>query len=105
MLNQVILVGRIVKIKEEQTENGRKKAIVTIATPQHFKNANGEYDTNYLDISLFENIATNTTEYCKKGDLVEIKGRLQRIDTEKGIEIIAEKVTFLSSSRKEEDGE
>ena len=96
MLNQLVLVGRITKIKEEG-----KKGIVTIATPQNFKNANGEYDTNYFDCLLFGSIADNVKEWCEKGDLIGIKGRVQRIDTTKPVQIIAERVTFLSSKKGE----
>ena len=53
-------------------------------------------------------MAQNTTEYCKKGDLLGIKGRVQsRIideDEKKNylMELIAEKITFLSSKNKDE---
>lgn len=104
MLNQVILVGRIKEIKKEQAENGANKVLLTLAVPQSFKNTDGEYDTNFIDCILFRNVAESTVEYCKKGDIIGVKGRLQRIDTKKAIELIAEKITFLSS-RKEDKGE
>ena len=52
-------------------------------------------------------IAENTSQYCKKGDLIGIKGRLEtrKVKPEEKIdtitELIAEKVTFLSSSKKD----
>jgi single-stranded DNA-binding protein len=51
------------------------------------------------------NIAQNTAEYVKKGDLLGIKGRVETDDYEKdgqkhkATKIVAEKVTFLSSSK------
>lgn len=107
MLNQVILVGRLVRTPELQlTESGRKRSLVTLAVSRGFKNQNGEYDTDFLDCTLWTNIAENTAEYCKTGDVIGVKGRLQTrlIENEEGIkykkvEIIADKVTFLSSSR------
>ena len=61
---------------------------------------------------LFKGIAENTVEYCHKGDLLGIKGRIQtrKIEEEETpkqvMEVIAEKVSFLSSNqRKEENGE
>ena len=95
MLNQVILVGRLVEIKEEG-----KKAIITLAVPQSFQNVDGEYDTNYIECILFGSVAKNTIEYCKKGDVIGIKGRIQRLG-EEPMGIIAEKVTFLASSKGE----
>lgn len=106
MLNQVVLVGRIVKTPELRvTETGKKTATVTIAVPRNYKNMNGEYDTDFLDCTLWTNIAENTAEYCQTGDMVGVKGRIQTrvIHGEDGIkkkktEIVAEKVTFLAQS-------
>ena len=103
-MNQLVLIGRIKEIKKEQAENGSKKVIVTLAVSQAFKNFDGEYDTNFIDCILFGYIADNTLEYCAVGDLVGIKGRIQRINLEKPMELIAEKLTFLSA-RKEDKGE
>lgn len=106
MLNQVVLVGRIVKTPElRTTETGKKTTTVTLAVPRSYKNMNGEYDTDFLDCTLWTNIAENTTEYCQTGDMVGVKGRLQTrvIQNEDGskkkkTEIVAEKVTFLAQS-------
>ena len=106
MLNQVVLVGRIVKTPELRvTENGKKTATVTLAVPRNYKNQNGEYDTDFLDCTLWTNVAENTTEYCRTGDMVGLKGHIQTriIQNEDGsrkkkTEIIAEKVTFLAQS-------
>lgn len=108
MLNQTVIVGRIVKDLElHETENGNKVTQMTLAVPRSFKNMNGEYDTDYIPCVLWKGVAENTAEYCKKGDLVGIKGRIQTRSYEQNddlkyvTEIIAEKVTFLSSKRQE----
>ena len=44
----------------------------------------------------------NISEYCHKGDIVGVKGRIQRIDSTSELQLIAEKVTFLSSKPKED---
>lgn len=106
MLNQIVLVGRIVKTPElRTTENGKKTATVTLAVPRNYKNMNGEYDTDFLDCTLWTNVAENTVEYCQSGDMVGVKGRIQtRVITaddgskKKKTEIVAEKVTFLAQS-------
>lgn len=107
MLNQIILVGRLVKTPELfLTENGKKGSIVTLAVGRSFKNQDGEYDTDFIDCTLWTAIAENTAEYCKTGDVIGVRGRVQSriIENEDGskykkMEIIAEKVTFLSSSK------
>lgn len=113
MVNQLILVGRLVKSPElELTESGKKVSIITLAVPRSYKNANGEYETDFLDCTLWTSIAENTSEYCKTGDILGIKGRLQTriIEKEDGtkykkMEIVAEKVSFLASAKnsKKED--
>ena len=88
------------------TETGRKMSLITLAVPRSYKNINGEYDTDFLDCTLWTNIAENTAEYCKTGDVIGIKGRVQSrlVEKEDGTkikktDIIAEKVTFLSSGK------
>lgn len=111
MLNQVILVGRLVRTPELLlTESGKKKSLITLAVARSYKNQNGEYDTDFLDCTLWTGIAENTHEYCKSGDVIGVKGRLQTwmLENEDGtkskrMEIIAEKVTFLSSSKNGEN--
>ena len=102
MLNQTVLVGRIVKdptIKE--TNNGKKVTNLTLAVPRAYKNENGEYDTDFLNCTLWQGVAQSTTDYCKKGDLIGIKGRLQSDSYEKdgkkvySMTVVGEKVTFL----------
>ena len=62
-----------------------------------------------LRCTLWNAIAESTCEYCKKGDIVGVKGRLQTSSYEDkdGVkkytsDVIAEKVTFLSSKKADE---
>ena len=110
MLNQIVLVGRLVRDPEiRETKNGTSVSKITLAIPRSYKNINGEYETDFLDCTLWQLIATNTKEYCKKGDIVGVKGRVESRTYEKDgekkyiTEIIAEKVTFLSSNSKAEE--
>lgn len=111
MLNQAVLVGRIVQTPElRETENGHKLTNVTLAVPRSFKNSNGEYDTDYISCVMWKGVAENTVEYCKQGDLVGIKGRIQsrKVETDEEhkrqlVEVVAEKVTFLSSCKNSDE--
>lgn len=109
MLNQVVLVGRLVDDPVVQEhENGSKSSYLKLAIPRSYKNAEGEYDVDFIDCKLWNNIAQNTSEYCRKGDIVGVKGRVQSSSYEKdgekkfSMDIVAEKVTFLSSKSKNE---
>ena len=106
MLNQVVLVGRLAGDPElYQTENGKKVAKMVLAVPRSYKNMEGEYETDFINCKLWEVVAKNTVEYCKKGDLVGIRGRIEtyNYETEEGkkyfTEVVADKVTFLSSKK------
>ena len=98
MLNQIVLVGRITKTPEMmENQDGSKFAIINLAVPRTFKNENGEYETDFINCTLWTGIAENACEYCKKGDVVGIKGRIQNLNNTAQLQLIAEKVSFLSS--------
>lgn len=111
MVNQIVLVGRIAKAPETRTtENGKKMATLTLAVPRNYKNANGEYDTDFLDCMLWSSVAESTSEYCKTGDMIGVKGRVQTriVESPDGLkrrktEIVAERVTFLTSNGSRKD--
>ncbi|MBE6147116.1 MAG: hypothetical protein E7168_02140 [Firmicutes bacterium] len=48
MLNQVVLVGRLVRKPElRDSGNGKKMSFISLAVPRSFKNMNGEYETDF----------------------------------------------------------
>lgn len=99
MLNQVICVGRIAKDIEIVENDNKKQYIVTLAVPRSYKNVDGIYETDFISCILWNNVGEQTLIYCKQGDLVGIKGRLQTEDNK--IIVVAEKVTFLSSKKED----
>ena len=111
MLNQVVLVGRLTKDLEIfKTESGKKMTNLVLAVPRSFKNMDGVYETDFIECKLYDQVACNTAEYCYKGDIVAIRGRLQsrKYETEdkknrQVLEVIVEKVTFLSGKHEETD--
>ena len=95
MSSQVVIVGRLVeKPILEANQNGKKVCIITLAVPRSFKNADGIYDTDFIKCTLWNDIAENTVEYCGRGDLIGVKGRLECL-CGSGLQVVAEKVTFL----------
>ena len=110
MLNQVVIAGRLVNDPVvEENEEGKKVIYITVAVPRPYKNIEGEYETDFIKCILWNAIAETTAEYCKKGDIIGVKGRLQTgsYETENGdkkytMDLIAEKVSFLSSKKEEE---
>ena len=109
MLNQIVLVGRLTRdIQVRKSDKGTKFATISLAIPRSFKNMEGTYDTDFIDCIAFENIAENTSTYCSKGDIVGVKGRVQSSSYEKdgetrySMDVIAEKVSFLSTKKADE---
>lgn len=111
MLNQTVLVGRLVREPEvKELEDGKKVSNMTLAIPRSYKNENGEYETDFVDCVLWNGVAQSTAEYCHQGDVLGVKGRIQTdtYETEDGTkkkvtQVIAEKISFLSSHSKDRE--
>ena len=97
MLNQVVLVGRLIN----EVEAKENEYFTKIAVSRGYKNENGEYDTDFVSIRLSKIIGDSISNYFKKGDLIGIRGRIESEND--NIIIIAEKVTFLSSKKDKEE--
>ncbi|HHY74223.1 MAG TPA: single-stranded DNA-binding protein [Bacillus bacterium] len=104
MINQVTLVGRITKDPElRYTADGIAVAKFTIAVNRNFKNAKGEYDTDFVNCHIWRKSAENLANYCLKGSLIGIIGRLQSryYDNNEGkriyvTEVVADRVRFIT---------
>lgn len=112
-MNEVVLIGRLTKDPElNTTKEGSDKARITIAVNRNFKDKDGNYNTDFFEILLWNNMAKRTSEWCKKGDCIGVRARLQNrnyIDKNGNKvyknEIITESLSFISSSRKKEKAE
>ena len=106
-MNKVVLVGRLTKDPELRFAAGSGSAVCrfTVAVNRQFK----KDETDFINCTLWRGIAESTAEYCKKGDLVGIKGRIQTSNYQDSegnkkytTEVVAEKVTFLSKNHTKE---
>lgn len=104
MLNQVTLVGRITANPElKQSASGRPFCFITLAAMRSFKNQEtNEYETDFIDISLWGLTAENVVKHCGKGSAVAVRGRLaNRILDFPGeqafrtIGVVGERVSFI----------
>ena len=111
MLNQIVIVGRLTSNPEVvKSEDGKERSQITLAVPRSYKNADGEYETDFLNVVSFGPVAETTSAYCKKGDLLGIKGRVETSvyenadgEKKKSTQIIADKISFLCSKQKAEE--
>ena len=113
MMNNVIVVGRLVKnIELKEKENGGKYCDFTLAVTRSYKNCEGCYDTDFIDFKAFHNNAEQVAEWCFKGDLIGVRGRIETelIENEIGEKkkitfIVADKISFLSSNMNKKEVE
>ena len=84
MLNQAVIVGRIVKEPEvKKTDNGKAVSNITLAVPREFKNSNGEKASKYykelLKIALPITLGSAIISLTRIVDMALIMRRLQNI--------------------------
>lgn len=100
MMNTVVLVGHLTRDPHSITIDGKTKIVTSIAVRRNYKNSVGEYAEDFIPVTIWQGVAPQICELYKKGDAIGIKGTV-RYDNE--LEIIAEKVTFLSRGRNEKE--
>ncbi len=101
MLNQCILVGKVLGIRKEQ-----EVAVLTLNIARGYKEQ-GEYDyqVDELDIELSDHLNITALEYLKENATIGIKARIAsrpKIIANSEIKlhtIIAEKLTFINSKK------
>ena len=106
-MNNVVLVGRITKDPEyDEKESGKKLTHITVAVQRPYKNADNLYDTDFIRCVLWNSIAESASEYCKTGDVIGVKGRLetQTYEDKDGntryvMQVVAERISFLASKK------
>lgn len=77
-MNKVILIGNLCKEHDIKVMSNNKKVIRnSLAVKRNFKNANGEYESDFVNIVVFEPTANFMQSYTSKGDKVAVTGRWQ----------------------------
>ena len=105
MLNVVAIMGRMVKDPELKTTNsGKSVCSFRIANDSGYKDASGQNQTNWLDVTAWGKTAEFVCKYFSKGALIAIDGRLQTRQYQDNngqnrtaVEIVANNVNFAGS--------
>jgi single-strand DNA-binding protein len=113
-LNRVLLVGNLTKDPELKfIPSGTAVANLRMATNRKWKAASGETkeEVTFVGVVVWGKQAEACGEYLKKGSPVLVEGRLQSRSWETDahekrsiLEVVAERVQFLSSRRAEGEG-
>lgn len=109
-MNKVILSGRLVRdIELRKTPSGKELVNNCIAVQRDYKNEQGEYDSDFINIVVWGQSATYLKNYAAKGDRVELVGRwaVRTYEDNNGqkrtvSDCIVENITAFSNKPKEE---
>lgn len=103
MINNVTLVGRLTRDPElRYTTSDVAVATFNLAVNRNFKGANGEREADFINCMIWRKQAELFADWCKKGNLVGITGRIQTrsYDNQQGqrvyvTEVVAETFQLL----------
>jgi single-strand DNA-binding protein len=104
MINNVTLVGRLVAHPDlRKTPNNVSSLQGTLVVNRNFKNENGEREADFINFQAWRGTADIIAQYCSKGSLIGLIGRIQVRSYEKDgqrryvTEVVAESVALLES--------
>ena len=110
MINRSVLVGRLTRDPElRRTQQGDTVTSFTIAVNRSFTSKDGQQQADFINCVVWRKLAENVNQYCSKGSLVGVEGRIQTrsYDNSQGqkvnvVEVICDSVQFLETKPKEE---
>ena len=109
MLNTVNIMGRFTDTPElRSTASGTKVTSFTLACGRDFKNADGDRETDFVDVVAWGGTAEHVCKFFSKGRTAVINGRLQTHNwtgndgkKRKNMEVVALSVYFGDSKKAE----
>ena len=114
MTNLVILTGRLARDPESrETKGGTSVTGITVVTDRPARDKDGKTykdengytakDSEFHRVTCFNGLAKTVGQFCTKGQLVSVQGRLHYTQWEDqegvkryGCEVLADKIDFLS---------
>ena len=110
-MNKVQLVGRLTRDPELRTTgNGVSVCSFTVAVSRRFRNAQGEYEADFINCVAWRQSAELLAKYFTKGRMVGIVGSIQTRNYEKDgqrvyiTEVSVEEVHFVESRNASGEG-
>jgi single-strand DNA-binding protein len=77
-MNKSIIMGRLTADPElRQTQSGITSCRFTVAVNRRFKNANGEYDADFIPCVAWRQTAEFVSRYFSKGSMICVEGSLR----------------------------
>ena len=101
-MNTIHLIGRVVHSPEvKTTKTGTKVCTFSLAVRRKFKDASGEYQTDFFDVQAWRSLADLCEKYLEKGKTASVSGSMQsRVYEKDGVkrkvwELMADEIEFL----------
>lgn len=83
-MNEVHLLGRLVKeVDLRYISNGTAAGNFTIAVQRGYKNQSGEYDSDFIRVSMFGKTAETVANFFTKGSRIIVHGEIKSGSYEK----------------------
>ena len=109
MINRVVMVGRMTRDPElRRTGSGAAVTSFTLALNRNYNSADGQ-QADYISCVVWNKVAENVAQYCSKGSLVGVEGRLRSrtYDNAQGqrvyvTEVVCDSVQFLETRAQRE---
>lgn len=77
-MNKVIIIGNVCAAPEAHTtQNGISRSTFKVAVQRKFKNADGNYDADFLTVVAWRQTADFCNKYLDKGRKVAVDGSIQ----------------------------
>jgi len=103
MLNKTVLIGRLTKDPEiRYTSANTPVASFTLAVNRNFKNKDGNYDADFINIIAWRKLAELCSASLHKGSLISVAGRIQTSSFEAKdgtrrytTDVVADEIAFL----------
>ena len=78
MINTFIIEGKLKEISEiKETEKGIKYCHIVMTVERNYRNSEGHFDVDLIEVELWRGIAEICTENSKVDDTISIQGRIQ----------------------------
>ena len=109
-INKVVLVDRLAKdVEVRKTQSNLSVVTFTVAVNRKYKNANGDYDADFINCVAWRQSADFLGQYALKGDIVAVEGSMQvrSFDSDKGkmyiTEVVAESVQLITERKEKKE--
>lgn len=107
MFNSCLLFGRLTQDPElKTTDNNKKYCNFTLAVERSYKNKDGQYDVDFINITVWDAKAEQLCKYAKKGNPLTVKGSLETYKDENNktrLVVKPDRFMFLEKQKNKDD--